>query len=207
MKGIFITFEGIEGSGKSTISKMIYEELLGRGISAIHTYEPGDTPLGREIRKTLLNPDHKEMEPLTEILLYLADRVEHVNKIIKPSLEKGTVVISDRFSDSTIAYQGFARGFPINQLKELDRIVRAEVKPDITILLDLDVKEGLKRNRGANKIDRFELEEVEFHERVRKGFLTLAKDEPDRFRVVDASQDLKDVYQEVKRIIFSFLGL
>ena len=207
MKGIFITFEGIEGSGKSTISKMIYEELLGRSISVIYTYEPGDTPLGREIRQTLLNPDYKGMEPLTEILLYLADRVEHVNKIIKPSLEKGTMVISDRFSDSTIAYQGFARGFPINQLKELDRIVRAEVKPDITILLDLDVKEGLKRNRGVNKIDRFELEDVEFHEMVRKGFLTLAKDEPDRFRVVDASQDLKDVYQKVKRIIFSFLGL
>lgn len=207
MKGVFITFEGIEGSGKSTISRMIYEELLGRGVSVIHTYEPGDTPLGREIRKTLLNPAHKEMEPLTEILLYLADRVEHVNKLVKPSLEKDKVVISDRFSDSTITYQGFARGFPINQLKELDGIARAGITPDITILLDLDVKEGLERNRGANKIDRFELEEVEFHKRVRKGFLTLAKEEPGRFHVVDASRVLNDVYQEVKGIIFSFLGL
>ncbi len=207
MKGVFITFEGIEGSGKSTISRMIYEELLDRGISVIHTYEPGDTPLGREIRKTLLDPDHKAMEPLTEILLYLADRVEHINKVIKPSLEKGTVVVSDRFSDSTIAYQGFGRGFPIDLLRELDGIVRAGTKPDITILFDLDVKEGLKRNKGANKIDRFELEEVEFHERVREGFLTLAKEEPGRFHIVDASRPLKDVYEEVKRIIFSFMGL
>jgi dTMP kinase len=207
MKGVFITFEGIEGSGKSTISKMIYEELLGRGISVIHTYEPGDTPLGREIRKTLLNPDHKEMEPLTEILLYLADRVEHINKVIKPSLEKGTVVISDRFSDSTIAYQGFGRGFPQDILNELDSVVRSDLSPDITILLDLDVQEGLRRNRGANKIDRFELEEVEFHEKVRMGFLKLARENPDRFHIVDASKDLYDVYQEVKRIIFSFLGL
>ncbi len=205
MKGYFITLEGIEGSGKSTIARRLAEDLRKAGHSVVLTREPGDTPVGQHIRKLLLDPEQRGMHPLTEVLLYLADRAEHVHKVILPALERGEIVICDRFSDSTIAYQGFARGLDVETLRQLDSIARDDIMPDLTIILDLDVTIGLKRNSRANKRDRFELEEVEFHERVRKGFHAIAEENPERVRIVDASMEIEEVYKEVRAIVWKSL--
>ncbi|GBE01838.1 thymidylate kinase [bacterium BMS3Bbin06] len=205
MKGLFVTFEGIEGSGKTTIAKRISEHLNGEGHNAILTREPGGTEIGREIRRLLLDPENSGIHPVTELLLYFADRSEHVRKVISPALKRGDIIICDRFSDSTIAYQGFGRGIDIDMLNDLDRIARDGVKPDLTFVLDLDVRTGLGRNVLINKSDRFEMEEIAFHERVRNGYLRIAEQEPDRIRVIDALQPLDSVWEEIRVIIESYL--
>ncbi|HDY70643.1 MAG TPA: dTMP kinase [Nitrospirae bacterium] len=205
MKGLFVTFEGIEGSGKTTIAKRISEHLNGEGHNAILTREPGGTEIGREIRRLLLDPENSGIHPVTELLLYFADRSEHVRKVISPALKRGDIIICDRFSDSTLAYQGFGRGIDIDMLNDLDRIARDGVKPDLTFVLDLDVRTGLGRNVLINKSDRFEMEEIAFHERVRNGYLRIAEQEPDRIRVIDALQPLDSVWEEIRVIIESYL--
>ncbi len=201
MRGVFITFEGIEGSGKSTLSRMAADHIASKGLKVVLTHEPGDTAVGREVRRLLLDPVHKDMHPLTELLLYFADRAEHVHRLISPALEGGKAVVCDRFSDSTMAYQGFGRGLDLEVLKTIDALSRDGVWPDLTILLDLDVRAGLDRNSRAGKADRFELEEVAFHERVREGFLSIAGDEGERVKVVDASMPLDLVFDEVRTLI------
>ncbi|HHW19859.1 dTMP kinase [Thermodesulfovibrio thiophilus] len=199
-KGIFITFEGIEGSGKTTQIKLLGERLKKQGLKVLTTYEPGDTDVGQKIRNILLEPEIN-IDPLCELILYFADRVQHVNEKIKPYLEAGFIVICDRFTDSTVAYQGYARGVSIDIIKELNRILFNEFKPDLTILLDLPVIIGLKRNQQINKTDRFELEDLAFHDRVREGYLKLAEIEPERFFILDATKSQIELAEEIYKTI------
>ncbi|MEC4686532.1 MAG: dTMP kinase [Nitrospirota bacterium] len=205
MSGVFITFEGIEGSGKSTVSELASKYLASNGFKVIHTYEPGDTAAGKEIRSILLDPAHKGMHPVTELLLYFADRAEHVHHLIAPALKRGDVVLCDRFTDSTMAYQGFGRGLDLKMLRDIDAVARDGVWPELTILLDLDVRAGLQRNSHAGKKDRIEMEEIAFHERVREGFLSIARKEPERVKVVDASRPIDAVFAEVRALMDQML--
>lgn len=202
MPGIkgFISFEGIEGSGKSTHAKLLADYLRTKGHSVINTVEPGGTGIGQKIRSLLLEPQN-HMDPLTELLLYNASRAQHVREVIYPALLKNTVVITDRFTDSTVAYQGYARGLDLSIIHSLDEIVVPDLKPFLTFLLDLDVEEGLRRNRRARKEDRFELETVEFHNRVRKGFLQIAAEEPERLRIINASRGAEEVSKDIIKVI------
>ncbi len=197
MRGFFVSIEGIEGAGKSTVLKRLADALRQDGYQVVETFEPGDTEAGKRIRQILLDPQLKGLYPLTELFLYFADRAEHVKKVIEPALQSGKVVICDRFMDSTFAYQGFGRGLDLETLYRLNEIATGGLKPDLTVLLDLDVKTGLGRNRNTGKADRFEQESLEFHQRVREGFLELSKAEPSRFVVVDASEPPEKVFKEV----------
>lgn len=195
-----ISFEGIEGSGKSTQVKLLGDYLVTKGHMVLTTLEPGGTQIGAKIRKLLLEPQN-HMDPLTELILYYASRAQHVREVIYPAILKNTVVITDRFTDSTVAYQGYARGIDLSIIHALDEIVVPDLKPFLTFLLDLDVEEGLRRNRHAQKEDRFELETIEFHTRVRQGFIQIAAEEPERIKVIDASRSTEDVSKEVISII------
>lgn len=201
MKGVFISFEGIEGTGKSTQAKLLAEYLREKGFRVIQTMEPGGTRISLKIRELLLSLDSREMDHVTELLLYNAARVQHIKEVIEPALERGDIVITDRFSDSTVAYQGYARGIDLQLIDSLDMIATKKLRPDITILFDIDVKTGLARNKSLNKSDRLELEDISFHEKVRKGFIQIAAREPGRVKVVDCSGSLDEVHQEVVKII------
>jgi len=205
MKGVFISFEGIEGTGKSTQAKLLEEYLREKGHRVIQTMEPGGTRISLKIRELLLSPDSKDMDHVTELLLYNAARVQHIKEVIKPALERGEIVITDRFSDSTVAYQGFARGLDLKLIDSLDVIATNKLRPDITLLLDIDVETGLARNKALNKGDRLELEDLSFHERVRKGFIQIAAREPARIKVIDCSESLAEVHQKVVKILSEFL--
>ena len=206
MKGKFISFEGIEGTGKSTQAKLLQQGLLGLGYEVILTEEPGGTLISLRIREILLSVDHTNMKPLTELLLYNAARAQHIEEVILPALNRGAVVITDRFTDSTFAYQGYGRGIDLDLLESIDKIATNGLRPDMTMLLDLDVETGLKRNRRINKTDRLELEDVEFHERVRKGYHELAAKEPERIKVLDASAGIEELKIVIARIIPDFIG-
>lgn len=203
-KGMFITFEGIEGSGKTTQGKLLVEKLQNEGLKVLYTYEPGDTEAGKHIREILLNSEIK-INPLCELLLYFADRVQHIEEKIKPYIESGFIVICDRFTDSTLVYQGYARGISIDLIKQLNRIVLDEFMPDLTILLDCPANIGLGRNQKINKKDRFEIENLAFHEKVRQGYLELVKLYKERFFVLDATESIdkiaEDIYKKVKSIL------
>ena len=205
MKGKFISFEGIEGTGKSTQARLLYEHLIKKGYIALLTEEPGGTQIGLKIRDLLLSVEHKGMLPLTEMLLYNASRVQHIEDVILPAMQKGAIVITDRFTDSTVAYQGYGRGIDLSIIRSLERTVTAGLKPDITILLDLDVETGLKRNRGINKTDRLELEDVKFHKRVKNGYLKIASKKKKRIKVIDASESMEQVQNKIRKIITGFL--
>ena len=195
----FISFEGIEGSGKSTQAKLLAEHLSAAGRTVLETAEPGGTRIGNKIRKILLEPQN-HMDPLAELLLYYAARAQHVREVIYPALLKNTVVITDRFTDSTVAYQGYARGIDLSVINTLDEIVVPDMRPALTIILDLEVEEGLRRNREARKEDRFEQETIDFHNRVRQAFHQIARDDPRRVRIVDASRSIDEVARDVRRI-------
>ena len=196
----FISFEGIEGSGKSTQVKLLAAYLRTKGHSVLETVEPGGTRIGTKIRKLLLEPEN-HMDPLTELLLYYASRAQHVREVIYPAILNNTVVITDRFTDSTVAYQGYARGLDLPIINALDEIVVPDMKPFLTFLLDLDVEEGLRRNRHAQKEDRFELETIEFHTNVRSAFLQIAKEEPERVKIIDASKSAEEVSMEIIKVL------
>ncbi|RJQ56502.1 MAG: dTMP kinase [Nitrospiraceae bacterium] len=196
----FISFEGIEGAGKSTQSKLLAEYLRPRGHTVITTVEPGGTGIGQQIRALLLEPGN-HMDPLTELLLYYASRAQHAREVIYPALLKNTVVITDRFTDSTTAYQGYARGLDLSIIDALNEIVVPDLKPFLTFLLDLDVEEGLRRNRHARKEDRFELETIDFHNRVRQGFLQISAEEPERVKVIDASRNADEVSKHIIKVL------
>ncbi|MDI6727514.1 MAG: dTMP kinase [Thermodesulfovibrionales bacterium] len=206
-KGIFISLEGIEGTGKTTQARLLSERLVEKGYEVMLTQEPGGTVIGNRIREILLHVDHREMSYMTEFLLYNAARAQHLSEKILPALNQGKVVITDRFTDSTIAYQGYGRGIDIELLKSIDLIATGGIRPDLTILFDLDVETGLQRNKGINKVDRLELEEIEFHKKVREGYLKIAEAEPDRIKTVDASLPLKDVSEKVWEIVRWRLGI
>jgi dTMP kinase len=205
MKGIFISFEGIEGTGKSTQAKLLYQWLFSKKYEVVLTEEPGGTQIGLKIRELLLSVDHKDMTSLTELLLYNASRAQHLHEIIIPAIRRGAVVITDRFSDSTFAYQGYGRGIDLSLIDSIDKIVTGNMKPDLTILLDLDAGIGLKRNRGINKTDRLELEDLEFHMRVRKGYHEIAAKEGSRIRLIDASGSIEEIQDRIVTIVTDFI--
>ncbi len=195
---MFITFEGIEGCGKSTQAKLLYEELLSRGKKVILTREPGGTPSAEEIREFILKEREEFFPPFSELLLYIAARGFHVENLIRPALKEGIDVICDRFSDSTIAYQGYGRGIDPKFIRDIDSKATGGLKPDITFLIDLPVKEALKRI-GTRERDRIEKEELEFHEKVRSGFIEIAKREPERVVVLDGEKGIEEIFKEVVR--------
>lgn len=205
MNGLFISLEGIEGTGKTTQSRLLAEHLRGLGHTVVETAEPGGTGIGQKIREILLAPDHDHMHHVAELLLYNAARVQHLNELILPALRRGETVITDRFSDSTTAYQGYGRGIDPGLISDLDRIATGALRPDLTILLDIEVETGLSRNRAANKNDRFEMEEIAFHERVRQGFLRIAEDEPGRFRLISCEKGVEQVRRDIIAVVDQFL--
>jgi dTMP kinase len=191
---LFVTFEGIEGSGKSSQLRFLAGHLRQHGHAVVETREPGGTAAGAAIRRLVLGPEALPLTPLAELLLYCADRSQHVVEVIRPALAGGRMVLCDRFSDSTIAYQGYGRGLDLAALLALDARARDGLSPDLTFLLDCPVEVGLARTRGrAETPDRFEREAAAFHERVRQGFHTLATAEPGRFCVIDATEPLERV--------------
>lgn len=201
---MFITLEGIEGSGKTTQVPHLVAFMKEMGYDCLVTREPGGTKIGQKIRAILLDPDNADMDPLTELLLYTADRAQHIRQIISPALSQGKTVICDRFWDATTVYQGYARGLDLGIIHQLHRLVLEEERPDLTLLFDLPVAAGLSRALRAidngdrqDSESRFEKETLAFHERVRNGYLTLARLEPDRFRIIDAGMDEMNVRNQL----------
>ncbi|UCF04272.1 MAG: dTMP kinase [bacterium] len=213
MSGSFITFEGIEGSGKSTVARAVYEAFRRAGIPALLTREPGGTRISEGIRSMVLDPDATEICPKAELLLYLASRAQLVQETIEPALQKGQVVLCDRFMDASVAYQGWARGLGEKLVGDLNAFAVGQTVPGITFLLDLPVAEGFRRGperregerRSAR--DRLEREEQSFHEKVREGYLRLAEKNGDRFVVIDASKPVDEVITEVLRNIEARLNV
>ncbi|MEO0083995.1 MAG: dTMP kinase [candidate division WOR-3 bacterium] len=206
MHGVLIAFEGIEGSGKSTQAKLLYDYLKQQSLQCILSYEPGGTKIGDKIRDILLDIEHKNMHRKTELLLYLASRAQHVYEKIMPALAKGTIVISDRFSLSSMAYQGVGREFSFKVVSRLNKFAVGNIKPDLTILVDVPVDIGLQRTeqRSAN-INRLENEQVEFHQRIRQAYLNLAKKAPKKIIVFDGTKPEDVLHQEIKEKVISFL--
>ena len=197
MSGVFITFEGIEGSGKSTQASKLYDVLSERGLTVDLTREPGGTAIAESIREILLDPAHDRMSNTTELLLYQAARAQHVAERIRPALERGEVVICDRFFDSTTAYQGAGRGLAADELNALHDVTTGGLSPKRTYLFDLPVEEGMFRIAGTRQTDRIERESVAFHERVRQGFLALARENTERILIIDGMQDEDAIAAEV----------
>jgi len=202
---MFITLEGPEGSGKSTQIKRLAKRLESMGYPVITTREPGGTPIGDQIRQVLVRMENKELHPRTEILLFLAARAQLVEQLIKPALQDGKIILCDRYGDSTLAYQGYGHGLDLEKLRQMLGFATDRLMPDLTILLDLDVKAGLMRKKAEDEWNRLDAYEVMFHERVRKGYLQLASEEPERWRIVDASQDIDTVQEDLTRIILEAL--
>lgn len=197
-RGIFVTIEGIEGAGKSTLARALGERLRSLGLEALVTREPGGTPFGDEIRRLLL--ESKDMSDRAELLLFEAARAQHVDEVIKPGLRSGSVVICDRYTDSSIAYQGSARGIAFDVIDQLNRFASDNLEPDVTILLDLPAEIGLARQE---KLDRISAEGISFHESVRCGYLDLAKADPERFMIINAAGTFEDVLQEACGIVLA----
>lgn len=201
---MLIAFEGVEGAGKSTQLHVTAEALRARGLTVVETREPGGTVLGVELRRLLMHQLDNPPASMTELLLYLADRAQHLAEIIRPALARGEVVLTDRFSASTIAYQGFARQLDVDTVIRLDAIVRQEIAPALTVLLDCPVTIGLRRARDD---DRFHREDEAFHERVRAAFLRFAHDTPERYRVIDATRPADEVRALVLAAVLQCLHL
>jgi dTMP kinase len=204
----FITFEGIDGSGKSTQMRMLASELRLRGMEVVTTREPGGTPLGTRVRELVLD-SQEQVDPLAELLLYAADRAQHVRALVRPAVESGRVVLSDRYADATVAYQGAGRGFPDSLIREVVAIATGGLQPDMTLIFDLTVDESQRRaNRRARRgrtHDRLDLEDVAFHARVRDCYLQIAEQEPERVRVVDAGGSVQETHASVMGLVIPFL--
>lgn len=196
VRGVFITIEGCEGTGKSTQAALLAETLRDAGLAVTEVREPGGTPVSEMVRTVLLDRANDGLDPRAELLLYEASRAELVRRVILPALASGGVVVCDRFFDSTTAYQGYGRGLPLDEVKRLNEFATSGLAPDLTVVLDLDPAEGLSRAVGAGA-DRLEAEEIDFHERVRTGFLRIADDEPGRVVVVPATGSVEDVAERV----------
>lgn len=195
---MFITFEGADGCGKTTQIKLIDEYLRSKGYKTLLTREPGSKGLGEKIREILLNYDG-EVSSRCESFLFLADRAQHVDCIIKPALQEGTIVLCDRHTDSTVAYQGYGRGLDIEEIKKLNAIATGGLKPDLTIVFDVDIETSQARV-GKNK-DRMESAGIEFFKKVREGFLEIAKEEPQRVKVINSSDTIENIHKKVVELI------
>lgn len=197
-RGKLITFEGIDGCGKTTQWRLLEEYLTARGFACVATREPGGTDLGLQIRAAVLHGAPGSVEPLAEMLLYAADRAQHVRRVILPALASGSIVLSDRFYDATTVYQGYARGFDLQLVNRLNELATGGLKPDLTLLFDLDVALALSRTRQRSdetQPDRLDQEPHEFHQRVRQAYLEIAAQEPQRFRIIPAAGSIEETYE------------
>ncbi|MDD5599824.1 MAG: dTMP kinase [Victivallaceae bacterium] len=206
MKGCFITFEGPEGAGKSTQMRLLKNYISGLGRECLTTREPGGTPIAEQLREVIKHHDSKEpLFDASELLLIEAARAQHVRYLIKPAVKRGAVVICDRFYDSSTAYQGCARGMDLQKVKLLNDFVAGDCKPDLTILLDLSPEDGFKRTvsreETRNIHDRFELENLDFHLAVRNGFLAIARHEPERVKIVDATGTPEEIHRQIVELV------
>ena len=201
MTGRFITIEGGEGAGKSTAQTFLADKLTAQGISVLQTREPGGTPLAEAIRRNLLSVDEEAPVEMAELFLVFAARAQHLAKVIEPALEQGQWVLCDRFTDATYAYQGAGRGLSAEFIGKLETLVQGDRHPDTVILLDMPPQIGLARARARGALDRFEQEEQEFFERVRQGYLERAAAFPDRYVVVDATQELSEVQKSLEAMM------
>lgn len=208
MSGKFITFEGIDGSGKSTQLRMIASELRVRGFEVLTTMEPGGTPLGRRLRAAFLETE-ENVAPLAELLLFAADRAQHVNFLIKPALAEGKIVISDRFADATFAYQGAGRGFSEETVNAVIKLATDGLKPDLTLFFDVPVEKAIMRTNARTdeeaKKNRMDKETIEFYERVRTAYLGIAERESERFIIIDGDSSVGEIKAKILPIITEFL--
>ncbi|MDR3387753.1 MAG: dTMP kinase [Rudaea sp.] len=205
MSGKFITLEGGEGAGKSTVLAAVRDQLAQRGLDVVVTREPGGTPAGEAIRRVLLDPQLRGMSAECELLLMFASRAQLVRETIQPALAAGRWVLADRFTDASFAYQGGGRGQPPARILDLERWAAAGLTPDLTLLLDVPVAEGLRRANGRGAADRIEMENAEFFERVRAAYRHRAAAQPERFRTIDASRPLAEVLAQVQVVVSAFL--
>ena len=205
MSGLFITLEGPEGAGKSTNREYLAACLRAQGVEVLLTREPGGTPLAERIRELLLTPSDEVMAADTELLLMFAARAQHIAAVIAPALARGAVVLCDRFTDATYAYQGYGRHQPLATINALEQLVQGSLKPALTLLLDWPVKEGMARAAARAEKDRFESEQDAFFERVRNGYRERAAAEPERFRLIDASQPLANVQESIAGILTQWI--
>ncbi|MGH2359296.1 MAG: dTMP kinase [bacterium] len=210
-RGIFITIEGPEGAGKTTQARLLYEHLRSR-YPVLHTREPGGTTIGEQIRTLLLDEDFREMAPQAEMLLFAAARAQFVREVVEPALREGRLVLSERYVDASVAYQGYARGLGVDVVRQVNSVATGGLLPDLTLLLDIDAQAGLERARGAEgkqgrrgRGDRLEQEALPFHVRVREGFLAIAREQPNRVQVIDGTGAQQVVHGEIVRRVEHFL--
>lgn len=204
MRGLFITLEGIDGCGKSTQREMLAEQLKRRGFEIVVTREPGGTEIGEGIRQLLVSDASVHIAPTTELLLYVAARAQHVAELIRPSVDAGRIVISDRYTDSTVAFQGYGRGLDLDVIESLNRFATGDLKPDLTIVFDLDPNTA--RSRSVSRpvgglLGAFDEQHADFHQRMRAGYLKLAKNDPSRIHVVDASGSADETHGQVMSVV------
>lgn len=200
-RGFFLSFEGIEGCGKTTQLRGLARRLRALGYLVVETREPGGAPIGEQIRTLLLNPRHRDMDARCELLLYVASRAQHLAEVVRPALEKGAIVLCDRFADATMAYQGYGRGLGPAAVARVNRFATDGLTPDLALLLDVPVAVGLSRKRRVGGLDRLDREHVSFHEAVRRGYLRIARRNPRRVRVVDGTAGESDVARTIDRIV------
>ncbi|MDX6501060.1 MAG: dTMP kinase [Blastocatellia bacterium] len=207
MAGAFITFEGIDGCGKSTQLRLLASELRVRGVDTVTTREPGGTALGKRLRAALLDID-EQVDPLAELLVFAADRAHHVRTLLSPALEANQIVLSDRYADATVAYQGAGRGFEPKLIQDIVQLATGGLTPELTLLFDLSVAESAVRTRrrvASKNTDRLDIEDASFHTRVRNAYLEIAKAEAHRFRVIDARSSTQETHRKVMDIVMPFL--
>ena len=193
-RGVFVCFEGGEGSGKSTQSRLLRDALVARGHTVLLTFEPGDTPVGRELRRIVLSPETGDLADRCEALLYAADKAEHVETVVRPALVRGEVVVTDRYVDSTLAYQGAGRSLDVAEVEQVARWATGDLRPHLTVVLDLEPSAGLGRFEGR---DRIEGESLEFHRRVREAFVRMARADPEHYLVLDARAPVEEIHAAV----------
>ncbi len=209
-RGLFITLEGIDGTGKSTQSRLLVRHLRFQGLKVVATREPGGTRVGERVRQILLASSTVALDPLAELALMYAARAQHLEEVVRPALARGAIVLSDRFNDASFAYQGFGRKLGVDAVRAFDRAVCGKTQPDLTILLDLDPRAALGRARGRearrkSQRSRFELEGLKFQQRVRAGYLAIARRDPRRVKVVRADRNVSEVQAEIQKVVERFL--
>ncbi len=212
MSGKFITFEGIEGAGKTTQARALFDFLQKQGYEVCFTREPGGTLLGDKIRGILADISNKDILPETELFLFAASRFQHVRKVILPAIREGKIVICDRFTDATTAYQGYGRGIDLEIIEKVNILATGNLKPDLTIYLDIEPRKGFLRVasrtiKTKNETDRIEKEGIAFFEKVRKGYLELAENDPQRIKVINGLGDIDKVFDDIREAVFSFLKM
>jgi dTMP kinase len=210
LASVFITFEGIDGSGKSTQLRMLASALRLHGLEVVTTREPGGTSLGHRLREALLDA-HEQVDPLAELLVFAADRAQHVRALLQPALQSGSIVLSDRYADATVAYQGAGRGFPPELVTQIVQLATGGLKPDMTLIFDVPVESGIGRTQrrltDKNRGDRLDAEDAAFHLRVRRAYLDIAAAEPERVRVIDATGSVEETHAKVLNIVMQALKL